>query len=107
MQGQYRIAAAAIMAVTAMAAVLAPGSAFARTDVSVNIGIPGPAIMAPGPVYAPPPVYAAPAPMVIAPPPVVYAPRPHYWRGPPPGHWRHDRGWDRRDYDRRDWHHRR
>lgn len=103
MKGQYRAAAAAI---TATAAVLISSNAFARTDVSVNIGIPGPAIVAPGPVYAPPPVYAAPAPMVMAPPPVVYAPRPQYWRGPPPGHWRHDRDWDRRYYDRRDWHHR-
>lgn len=100
MQRHHWIAAAGL------AAVLVSGSALARTDVSVNIGIPGPAIMAPAPVYVAPPVYAAPAPMMVAPPPpVVYGPRPHYWRGPPPGHWRHDRDWDRRGWDRRDYRH--
>lgn len=91
MQGKFWIMTATA---TGMAATLISGSAFARTDVSVNIGIPGPAIIAPGPVYAPPPVY--------------YGPPPRYWRGPPPGHWRHHGGWDRRDYGRgRGWDHRR
>lgn len=104
MQGKFWIMTATA---TGMAATLISGSAFARTDVSVNIGIPGPAIIAPGPVYAPPPVYAAPAPMMVAPPPpVYYGPPPRYWRGPPPGHWRHHGGWDRRDYGRgRGWDH--
>ncbi|ODP31760.1 hypothetical protein [Pandoraea sp. ISTKB] len=105
MQHRLWIATAAI---AGLAAAFTSGSAFARTDVSVNIGIPGPAFVAPGPVYAPPPVYAAPAPMVVAPPPpVVYGPPPRYWRGPPPRHWHHGRGWDRRGWDRRDGHHHR
>lgn len=84
-----------------LAATLISASAFARTDVSVNIGVPGPVYVAP-PVYAPAPVYVAPAPMMVAPPPP-----PRYWRGPPPGHWKHDRHWDHRHYDdRRDWRHR-
>ncbi|MGR9579256.1 hypothetical protein [Pandoraea sputorum] len=100
MQHRFWMATATLAGLTS---VFASGSAFARTDVSVNIGIPGPAIVAPGPIYAPPPVYAAPAPMMVAPPPVVYGPPPRYWRGPPPRHWHHDRGWDRRGWDHRDY----
>ncbi|AJP58909.1 hypothetical protein UC34_22125 [Pandoraea vervacti] len=104
MQRHFWIATAAV---AGLAAAFTTSSAFARTDVSVNIGIPGPAFVAPAPMYAPPPVVYGPAPVVVAPPPVVYGPPPRYWRGPPPRHWHHERGWERRDWDRRDWHHRR
>ncbi|GAB3626776.1 signal peptide protein [Pandoraea terrae] len=85
------------------AAMLVSASAFARTDVSVNIGIPGPVLVAPAPVYAPPPVYA-PAPLVVAPQPVYVEPhwreREHWDRGEHRG-WEH-RGWERRGWDRDD-----
>ena len=68
------------------------GTAAARVDVGISLGIPAPVYYAPRPavVYAPPaPVYYAPAPVYYAPPaPVYYGPPPVYY-GPPRGYYRH------------------
>ncbi|MDY7807203.1 hypothetical protein [Burkholderia stagnalis] len=70
-----------------IAAACLPASTFARTDIGVYFGAPGPVI------EAPPPVYYAP------PPPVIYEPAPVYY-GPYYGdyryrYYRHDNGWHR------------
>ncbi|AWU98825.1 hypothetical protein DM992_04085 [Burkholderia sp. JP2-270] len=70
-----------------IAAACLSASAFARADIGVYFGVPGPVI------EAPPPVYYAP------PPPVVYEPAPVYY-GPYYGdyryrYYRHDNGWHR------------
>lgn len=56
-------------------------SAFARADIGVYFGVPGPVI------EAPPPVYYAP------PPPVVYETAPVYYGGPYYDDYRYRRGW--------------
>jgi hypothetical protein len=59
------------------------GTAAARVDVGISVGIPAPVYYAPRPYYAPPPqVVYAPAPVYYAPAPVYYAPPPVYY-GPP------------------------
>ena len=74
------------------------GTAAARVDVGISVGIPAPVYYAPRPavvyappVYAPPPVYyATPAPVYYAPPPVYYGPPAVvYGRGYYRGHHRH------------------
>jgi PXPV repeat-containing protein len=59
------------------------GTAAARVDVGISLGIPAPVYYAPRPVYAPPPVYYAPAPVYYAPAPVYYAPPAPVYYGPP------------------------
>lgn len=71
-----------------LAAACVSTAAFARVNVGVYVGTPGPVYAAPPVVYAPPP-----------PPPVVYAPQPaygygYYRRGWHHDHWRH-REWER------------
>ena len=58
------------------------GTAAARVDVGISLGIPAPVYYAPRPVYAPPAVVYAPPPAYYAPAPVYYAPPPVYY-GPP------------------------
>ncbi|MBN3816622.1 hypothetical protein G3N57_08340 [Paraburkholderia sp. Se-20369] len=55
-------------------------SAFARADIGVYFGVPGP-------VYAPPP------PVIYTPPPVVYEPAPAYYYGPYYDDYRYRRHW--------------
>ncbi|RYF23717.1 MAG: hypothetical protein EOO33_13385 [Comamonadaceae bacterium] len=119
----YAIAASAGVA---LALLVGPGVAQARSDVSwsIGVGVPG-VVVGAGGGYAPPPVYyappprpvyyAPPAPVYYAPPPVYYSPPPRpvyyappvvvspygYYRGGPRHH-RHDRGHDR-GHGRRDW----
>lgn len=59
---------------------LAGTSLFARTHVSIGIGIGG---FYPYGYYAPPPVYYAPPPVYYAPSPVYYAPAPAYYAPAP------------------------
>lgn len=77
-----------------------PASAFARTDLSVGIGL--------GSYYGPPPVYYAPPPRAVyyEPYPYYYGPTIEYrsYYGPRyyhHRHWRHDNGYHRghRDWD--------
>jgi len=58
------------------------GTAAARVDVGISLGIPAPVYVAPRPYYAPPPVVYAPPPVYYAPAPVYYNPAPVYY-GPP------------------------
>ncbi|MGN7979965.1 hypothetical protein [Burkholderia sp. 22313] len=70
-----------------LAAACVSASAYARADIGVYFGFPGPVVEAPPPVYyaPPPPVYYEPAPMYYGP----YYGEYHYRR-----HW-HDNGWHR------------
>lgn len=77
-----------IYSVLTCAALGASGVALARTNIDVNIGVPG--FVAPPPVVYAPPAYAPPPP----PPPVVV--------GPPAWRWHPDHRWHGRD----DWRHR-
>lgn len=61
------------------AGLLVSGTALARVDIGVSIGVPG--VIMGGPAYVAPPVYVAPAPVYVA-PPVYYAPHPVYVRPP-------------------------
>jgi hypothetical protein len=69
------------------------GTAAARVDVGISLGIPAPVYVAPPPpvYYVPPrPVYVAPpAPVYYAPAPVYYGPPTVYYGPPRHGHWRH------------------
>jgi len=92
---------------------LAASPALARTDVEVNIGVPGvfvqpaPVYMQPRPVYAEPrPVYVEPAPVYVRPGPVYIQPQPVYverrdWRERQwhESQWR-ERQWRERQYER-------
>ena len=87
------LAGAALIAVS--------GTAAARVDVGISLGIPAPVYVAPPPpvVYAPP-VYVPPRPVYYAPPPVYYAPPPVYY-GPPAVVYRgggYYRGWHGRGH---------
>ncbi len=92
-----------VAGILAGVAALASGSAFARVDVGIGIGIPGVVVAPAAPVYyQPAPVYVAPPPPVyVAPRPVVVAPG-YYdgWRG---REWR-EHEW-REHERRREWHH--
>jgi hypothetical protein len=94
-QNQSSVFKWAAIGALAAAALLAVGSASARTSWSVQIGTPGfvepypvaPSYYPPAPVYYPPaPIYYAPPPPVYyrpPPPPVYYRPAPVYVQ--PPG----------------------
>ena len=72
------------------------GTAAARVDVGISLGIPAPVYVAPAPVYyaPPPPVYYAPRPVYVQPAPVYYGPPAAYYYGPPGHrHWHHHHGW--------------
>ncbi|WP_321808596.1 hypothetical protein [Burkholderia sp. BCC1993] len=69
-----------------IAAACLSASAFARADVGVYFGVPGPV------VEAPPPVYYVPPPVVYEPAPAYYAP---YYGEYRYRRYRHDNGWHR------------
>lgn len=86
---------------------MAATGAFARVDLNIGIGVPGPVMVAPAPVYMPPPAYVVPRPVytprpvVVMPQQSVYAPG---WRGYDDDRWeRWDRGWRRHHH--RHWRH--
>ncbi|GLC92583.1 hypothetical protein Tamer19_19910 [Cupriavidus sp. TA19] len=89
--GQEDITMRTILAACALAgvAVMGPGTAQARVNVDIGIGVPGYAV-------APPPVYYEPAPVYVAPPqPVVVAPA-YYDDG-------HARAWREQQWRERKW----
>lgn len=102
-----------VVALLAVGATLAAGTAEAGVHWSVGINLPVPplpVIVAPAPVYsapvpvysAPVPVYSAPAPVYYEPAPVVYGrPYPVYVRPAPVVYPRYYRGWH--DHDRGRW----
>jgi hypothetical protein len=82
----------------AVALTLAAGPVLARTNVDINIGIPGVIYTQPEPVYVEPrPVYVQPRPVYVQPQPVYVTPQPVYveqYRG------HHGHQWRGRDRDR-------
>jgi hypothetical protein len=80
MKNLITIAAASIAGVVLA---LAASPALARTDVEVNIGVPG-VFVQPAPVYVQPrPVYVEPAPVYVRPAPMYVQPQPVYVQPPP------------------------
>jgi hypothetical protein len=90
--------AAAVMAGVTL--VLAASPALARTDVDINIGIPGVVYAQPQPVYVQPqPVYVQPRPVYVQPRPVYVQPRPVYVERHHHREWREQAAYARRDRD--------
>lgn len=83
------------------ALLISAAPAMARTDVSLNIGVPGVVYAQPAPVYVPPPpVYVQPRPIYVQPTPV-YAPAPAYVVGAPyRSEWGYHRHHHHRHHDR-------
>jgi hypothetical protein len=96
---KYLGMAAGVMAGATL--ILAASPAMARTDVDINIGIPGVVYAQPAPVYVQPqPVYVQPRPVYVQPQRVYVQPQPVYVERHQHREWREHTAYARRDQDR-------